>query len=123
MKNAVSRMIDFHTMIKHPVRVVAGFPKKEERELRKSLLKEEYEEYLEAEAEDDLVETSDALTDMLVIILGTALVYGIDIGACFNEVMNTNDAKMDKDGTIHYHENGKVKKPKNWKAPNIKDVM
>ena len=48
-------------------------PSKEERELRKKLLAEEYTEYVVAEYNNDLVEIADALADIIYIACGTAV--------------------------------------------------
>ncbi len=45
--------------------------------LRYELMKEENEEYLEAVKNNDLVEMADALGDMLYILCGTIITYGM----------------------------------------------
>lgn len=123
MKNAVEQMIDFHTAFGHPVNVMAKFPDNKERELRTELLKEEYIEYTDAEIDNDLVEVADALGDMLVVILGTGLSYGLDMNAIFNEIMSNNMSKLGDDGKPIKRADGKILKPEKWVPPNIKGVM
>lgn len=48
--------------------------------LRKKLLEEEYNEYLDGEASHDLVEIADALGDILYIAYGTVVSYGLSTG-------------------------------------------
>ncbi len=54
----------FHEVFEQRIGYFPAFPIEKERSLRKALLKEEYEEYLKAEEENDLIEVSDALTLM-----------------------------------------------------------
>lgn len=98
---------------------VPGF---ETKELRKELLREEFEEYLAATDADDLVEIADALADMEYIIHGTALAYGID-DAVTAEVHRSNMTKVRPDGTVIRREDGKILKPEGYERPNIARVL
>jgi len=60
------------------------------RRFRAHLLLEEAAEFLSAIAERDEVKTADALGDLLVVILGTALVFDIPIEEVFNEIHKSN---------------------------------
>ncbi len=79
-----------------------------DRDLRIRLLEEEWNEYLEAEGFDDLVGIADALADMIYIIAGTALVYGIPLDRVFDEVQRSNMSKF-ADG-VNVREDGKILK-------------
>lgn len=95
-----------------------------ERQLRRTLLAEEYNEYTVAEAESDLVEIADALADMTVIIFGTANAYGIDLPAVLGEVMRSNMSKVNpKTGKVDRREDGKILKGDNYLPPMIEDYM
>lgn len=94
------------------------------RELRQNMLEEEYQEYVEAENDHDIVEVADALADMMVIIIGTAIAYGIPIAKVWDEVHRSNMAKVDSDtGTVKKRHDGKVLKPDTWTPPNITGVL
>lgn len=93
------------------------------RRLRRKLLWEEFQEYLEAEQENDFIEVADALADMCYIIAGTALSYGIPLEKVFDEVHASNMRKLGPDGKPIYREDGKVIKPKDWKPPNIEQIL
>ena len=96
----------------------------EERQLRRTLLAEEYNEYTVAEAESDLVEIADALADMTVIIFGTANACGIDLPAVLGEVMRSNMSKVNpKTGKVDRREDGKILKGDNYLPPMIEDYM
>lgn len=91
--------------------------------LRTDLLREEFEEYIEAEASDDLVGIADALADMLYIIHGTALCYGIPLDEVFAEVHRSNMAKLGPDGKPTMRADGKVMKPEGWTPPDIAGIL
>jgi len=93
-----------------------------ERMLRRKLLLEEMNEYMEAEKGNDLVEIADALADIIYIACGTAVAYGIPLDDVFEEVHASNMAKL-VDGKPIYREDGKVMKPEGWQPPDIKGVL
>ena len=76
----------FHRAFEQRVGEKPEFPDKNERKLRMKLLAEEYTEYVVAEHKDDLVEVADAIADMIYILCGTAVSYGIPLDDVFEEV-------------------------------------
>lgn len=82
--------------------------------LRMRLLKEEFDEYWQAEVANDLIKIADALADMLVIIFGTALTYGINLDNVFALVMRNNFEKF-PNGVATWREDGKIAKPEGFK--------
>ncbi len=101
-----------------------AFPSDEVLELRESLISEEFNfEYLDAVKARDLVEVADALADILVVVYGTAVAFGIDIDAVFTEVMNSNDSKAGEDGKPIFREDGKVLKGPNYFPPDIALIL
>jgi predicted HAD superfamily Cof-like phosphohydrolase len=98
------------------------FPGDAERRLRIKLLREEFEEYLEAEKDDDLVEVADALADIIYIACGTAVSYGIPLDRVFAEVHRSNMAKL-VDGKPIRREDGKILKPEGWTPPDTKGAV
>ena len=95
--------------------------RKTRRELRESLILEELEEYLNAEDDDDIVGIADALADMIYVICGAALEYGIPLDKIYNEIHKNNMTKFD-DG-VKYREDGKIIKSKNYKPPDLKKIL
>ena len=68
----------------------------------------------------DMVETLDALLDILVVTIGAIHSAGMNGEGGWKEVMNTNFAKVDKEtGKVRKREDGKVLKPVGWTAPNL----
>lgn len=89
-------------------------------ELYLKLITEEYKELQEAVANEDSVETLDALIDILVVTIGAAHSIGADSEGAWNEVMQTNFAKIDPEtGKVQKREDGKVLKPADWTPPNL----
>jgi len=89
-----------------------------------SLINEEYNELLDAVLAEDKVEQLDALVDILVVTMGAIRAAGWDGESAWDEVMNTNFAKIDpKTGKVRKREDGKVLKPDGWKAPQLSQFM
>ena len=113
---------NFHVAFEQRVGEKPGLPSKEERELRKKLLAEEYTEYVVAEYQNDLVEIADALADIIYIACGTAVSYGIPLDVIFEEVHASNMAKL-VDGKVLRRSDGKIQKPEGWAAPDIEKIL
>jgi predicted HAD superfamily Cof-like phosphohydrolase len=75
-----NRVAAFHTAFGHPVGVVPQLPDQAERDLRIKLIREELDEYCIAHDCDDRIEMADALADLLFVLAGTAVSYGIADG-------------------------------------------
>jgi len=62
-------------------------------EQRFNFILEELDEYLDATERDDIVGIADALADLLYVVLGTAVVHGIDLQPVFDAVHASNMTK------------------------------
>jgi predicted HAD superfamily Cof-like phosphohydrolase len=113
---------DFHVAFGQRVGEKLKFPDNNERQLRMRLLDEEFEEYRNAEYDNDIVEIADALADIIYIACGTAVSYGIPLDEIFNEVHRSNMAKL-VDGKVIRREDGKIQKPEGWTPPDIKSII
>ena len=91
--------------------------------LRLALIQEELDELKEALLENDIVETADAIADILYVVYGTAVAFGIGIDEVFEEVHSSNMSKLDVDGTAIFDEMGKVMKGPDYFRPNIAQVL
>lgn len=108
--------------------------------MRVSLIREEFAELLGAlygkearaiveeatqramEADDgtrDIIETADALGDLVYVIYGMALESGIDLNRVLAEIQASNLSKLMPDGSVKLREDGKVLKGPNFFTPNI----
>ena len=99
-------------------------------ELRFDLIKEENEEYYEASTfnnkEKQLVETFDAILDLMYLVNGLAVYHGFSpeqMEAGFDEVQRSNMSKLGKDGKPIYREDGKVLKGENYFKPDLKKIL
>jgi len=89
-------------------------------ELYKSLIDEEYAEFLAAcEANND-VEQLDACFDMIWVIVAYAKTRGWDIDKAWDEGAKSNLFKIDQaSGRVIRREDGKILKPKGWQPPDF----
>lgn len=93
-------------------------------ELYVNLIAEEVNELSDAIKQEDAVETLDALIDILVVTIGAVHSMGADAEGAWKEVMASNLSKIDPvTGTVRKREDGKVLKPANWRAPNLKPYV
>lgn len=122
MSNMFRDVMEFHSSFSLPIGSLPSLPSETERHLRKTLLQEEFNEYMEAERDNDIIEIADALADLIYIACGTAVSYGIPLDKVFEEVHRSNMAKL-VDGKVLRREDGKVMKPSDWTPPNIKSIL
>jgi predicted HAD superfamily Cof-like phosphohydrolase len=89
-------------------------------ELYKKLIKEEVEEFWEAEAVSDDVEQIDACFDMMWVIVGYMKSRGWDCENIWDEGAKSNLSKIDPvTGLVKRREDGKILKPEGWKPPDF----
>ena len=92
----------------------------EQAELYKKLIKEETEEFWEAEAVSDDVEEIDACFDMMWVIVGYMKSRGWDCEKIWDEGAKSNLSKIDPvTGKVIRREDGKILKPEGWKPPDF----
>lgn len=120
MKQIMRDMINFHAAIQHPIGNRPKFPDDTAlNELRIALIVEEIGETLDAIRNRDLAALADGIADSIVVLVGTAVVCGIDMVPIWNEVMRTNFAKAG--GPLR--EDGKRLKPEGWTPPDIHALL
>jgi predicted HAD superfamily Cof-like phosphohydrolase len=89
-------------------------------QLYKKLIKEEVEEFWEAEAVSDDVEEIDACFDMMWVIIGYMKSRGWDCEQIWDEGAKSNLSKIDPvTGLVKRREDGKILKPEGWKPPDF----
>lgn len=111
------QLVDFHKAMDL---AVGESPAMRSPELRANLIEEEAKETVDAIRRGDMVEAIDGMCDVLYVVFGTAVDFGIDLAPFFDEVHRTNMAK--KDGKIRASD-GKRLKPEGWKPPRIKEML
>jgi len=122
-KDWYTNVKDFHEQV-----VLDNFPKqpyipeKQLKLLRGELIIEEISETLDAMDKDDIVKIADGICDSIVVLIGTAITYGIDLRPVWDEVHKSNMLlTLKKDGKLR--KDGKMLKPKGWKSPDIESII
>ena len=114
---------EFHEAFGVPAYDTPRIPPAERISLRIGLIHEEFHESFKALVANDLIGIADGLADMVVVIYGTALEYGINLDAVLKEVHASNMSKLGPDGKPILREDGKILKGKDWQPPNIARVL
>lgn len=123
MKHPEELVAQFHNAFDIPHYASPSLPAEERRLMRIRILREEFEEYLAAEHEDDIVEIADALADIVYVAFGTALEYGIPLARVIEEVHASNMSKLGADGRPIHREDGKVVKGPSYRKPDVEAVL
>ena len=105
------------------VKVKSDFSSDKINNLRIALIEEELDELKMAINKKDLVETIDALTDILYVTYGAGHAFGVNLDKCFDEVQNSNMSKLDSDGKPIFNEKGKIMKGPNYFKPNLSQFL
>jgi predicted HAD superfamily Cof-like phosphohydrolase len=126
VKDQLDRLITFHrTFGAHLETTPTAELPDEVINVRIKLLQEELDEYARAARDHDLVETADALTDLLYVLLGTYVTHGLQgyAVALFDEVHRSNMSKLDENGLPVHRDDGKVLKSRRYSPPDIQGVL
>lgn len=95
-------------------------PDNKTRSLRVDLIEEELAELSHALHGNDIVGTADAIADLLVVVLGTAVACGIDIQPIWDEIYRSNMTKF-IDG--HMRVDGKWMKGLSYSPANLAPIL
>lgn len=90
-------------------------------DLRLRLMDEELTEVFEAINARDAEQTAHELADLLYVVLGTAVAFGVPIDEVFAAVSRANLSKIDENGRPYEVVDGKVKKGPAYYDPS-KDI-
>ena len=125
METNFDRVESFMRVFNQEVKDEVDWPDAETMELRIDLIEEELQELKDGILLGDgtLVDVADALTDLLYVVYGAGHSFGINLDKCFEEVHNSNMSKLGNDGKPIYREDGKILKGKNFREPNLKEVL
>jgi len=114
---------DFMESMDQDVQIRPSFPEDSVQKLRLDLIEEELEELQYAIDNQNMVDTADALTDLLYVVYGAGHAFGIDLDDCFKEVHQSNLSKLGPDFRPIKREDGKVLKPDTYFPPDLKTVL
>jgi predicted HAD superfamily Cof-like phosphohydrolase len=89
------------------------------RGLRVQLMQEEFNELKEALATEDLSSIAKEMADLLYVVYGTAVSYGIDMDPVFREVHRSNMSKVGG----YKREDGKWVKPATYSPARIEPIL
>jgi len=118
--NKEQKMVEeFHKAFDILVADKPCLPDDETRALRVSLIQEEFAELVVALVDEDLVEVADALADLLYVVYGAGLSFGLDLEPLFTEVHRSN---MSKTGG-RKREDGKWEKPESYSKAKLKPII
>jgi predicted HAD superfamily Cof-like phosphohydrolase len=90
---------------------------------RQALMEEELHELLDAMGAEDLVDIADGLADLLYVVFGTAVAYGIPMDDVFAEVHQSNMSKLGPDGQPIIGPDGKRLKGPFYRPPDIRPLL
>jgi predicted HAD superfamily Cof-like phosphohydrolase len=116
----------FHKAFNHPLD--ENFPPPNHKihklkKLRRDLIKEEYNEVMDAIRLKDKEEVLKELCDLVYVCVGMCVSYGWDFDVAFNRVHNSNMSKLNDEGKPIYRHDGKVLKSDNYKPPTMKGLV
>lgn len=119
MRSSQNKVKEFHVCFDIPVAYSPTNLTDDAKQRRMNLINEETAELYVNMLADNLVGVADGLADLLYVVLGTAVEYGIDIEPIFNEVHRSNMTKVG--GTKRY--DGKWIKPSNYSPADIESLL
>jgi predicted HAD superfamily Cof-like phosphohydrolase len=119
MLDMVEDVLAFHRKFACYVGDYPHLPRRSIVDLRLRLIREEYRELLKAIRLGDLAGIADAIADLVYVIIGTAIAFGIDIRPIWQAVQQSNMAKTGG-GT---RGDGKILKPPGWRAPDVAGLV
>ena len=110
---------EFHEAFELLVQDKPGMLTTNEMLLRVKLMNEELDELISGMHMGDIVEIADGLADLLYVVYGSAVAYGLDMEPLFKEVHRSNMTKVGgKKGA-----DGKLLKPKTYDPPSLNKII
>lgn len=112
-------MLEFHRRFGLEIGERPALPSRDIVALRRRLIDEELAELDAALGQGGIVQTADALADLIYVTYSAAISVGIDIRPVFREVHRTNLAKVGATKRA----DGKILKPDGWRPPRIERLL
>ncbi len=119
MTNEQIMVAEFHKTFGIHDNAIPALVDEKTAELRIKLIQEEFDELKDAIATDDLVSLADGLADILYVVYGAAVTYGIDMEPVFAEVHRSNMSKVGG----HKREDGKWVKPATYSKARLGPII
>lgn len=119
MRNEQAMVEEFHHKFSILAQATPTDLNEETKRLRVRLIEEEFGELKEAMAGDDLAAVAKEMADLLYVVYGTAVSYGIDMDPVFREVHRSNMSKVGG----YKREDGKWVKPATYSPARIEPIL
>lgn len=110
---------EFHRKFDIAVSDRPRLPDEPTRHLRVRLIQEEFAELQEAMAAEDLPGVAKELADLLYVVYGTAVSYGVDMDPVFREVHRSNLSKVGG----YKRADGKWVKPATYSPAQVEPLL
>jgi predicted HAD superfamily Cof-like phosphohydrolase len=110
---------EFHRKFDIAVSDRPRLPDEPTRQLRVRLIQEEFAELQEAMAAEDLPGVAKELADLLYVVYGTAVSYGVDMDPVFREVHRSNLSKVGG----YKRADGKWVKPATYSPAQVEPLL
>lgn len=119
MNDAQRMVLEFHRQFDIHIASQPTHPDESTQALRVRLIQEEFDELKEAMAAKNLEGIAKELADLLYVVYGTAVSYGIDMEPVFQEVQRSNMSKIGG----YKREDGKWVKPPSYSPAQIGPIL
>ena len=116
---AQKMVLEFHKEFDIHIAATPSVPDDKTKTLRVRLIQEEFDELKEAFEKNDLPHIAKELADLLYVVYGTAISYGIDMEPVFQEVQRSNMSKVGG----YKRKDGKWVKPATYSPANIEPIL
>lgn len=123
MEKLQRQVMDWHKKFGVSIAKVPRIPGRSVCDLRLELIHSELLELQHAFDRADIIETADALADLMYVVLGAGVTCGIDLEPVFDEVHRSNMTKMPADGVPIRRGDGEILKPPTWEPPVISTIL
>lgn len=110
---------EFHRKFEIAIGNGPSVPEEGTRQLRVRLIQEEFDELKEAMATQDLAGVAKELADLLYVVYGTAVSYGVDMDPVFREVHRSNMSKVGG----YKRADGKWVKPSSYSPAQVEPLL
>ena len=119
MDEAQKMVREFHKEFDIHVAESPSVPDTKTTALRERLIQEEFDELKEAMKAGNLPGIAKELADLLYVVYGTAVSYGIDVAPVFREVQRSNMSKVGG----YKRDDGKWVKPPTYSPARIEPIL
>ncbi len=125
MKLLLDDVKAFHEICDLPIVEWPQYPSKDRIKLQRNLILEEFNELWPTLYETgNLAEAAKEMADLIYVVVGCAIEFGIPLDKVWNEVQKSNMSKADPEtGRVKKREDGKILKPDNYTPPNIEVIL